>query len=63
MKRKAFIKQLMAAGMSRNDAAECAALTANALRPVRLCIIHGHNTPAYRIMTAPAITLGGGGNV
>lgn len=33
MKRKQFIKQLMAAGMSRNNAAECATLAQEAERP------------------------------
>lgn len=32
MKRKQFIKQLMAAGMARNDAADCATLAQNADR-------------------------------
>ena len=35
-KRKKFIKMLMGAGMSRNDAADCAALAQDANRPYNL---------------------------
>ena len=34
MKHRKFVKQLMAAGMSRNNAEECAALAADARRPL-----------------------------
>ena len=96
MTRKKFVKHLMAAGMARNDAAECATLAQDAGReyskvlgdllnhhrarfkvrglvgitPVRLCIIHGHKTPAYNVLVngfynraAWAIMREGGGQV
>ena len=75
MTRKKFIKMLMWAGMSRNDAADVAALAQDAKRPyfwvlgdllnwhrqdfgnplawlkIRRTVIHGYNTPPWRIIT------------